>query len=259
MLCFSMSAGPLFAAAYGQDSSITPQKVETAFSRLSAGDDYQGRTSPFVRNITIGLLAAAVIYFTFYDDYNGFRSDDDLTRLFKERNPVKEYSPKTNAAAAKAVKPNAAAKGRLARIFKKMTRCEVFLLAAVGMETVLSFLERESRPYESASLRRAEIERLLKKTAEQTPEKFALTAYLIPERKTVCSVIAETPSFYELLNKQIDFAVSAENKKFTAALQKASSKLVMEQDVNLLKRELKTIGANQNKKQDYLSVDGLLF
>ena len=259
LICFCLFSGPLFADIYLQDSAVTPQKVEAAFSRLSADSSYKSKTSPVLRNMTITLLAAMVIYYTFYDDYNGFSEDDDLTRLLEERNPIKEYSPETNAAAAKTLNRNAAGKSRLARIFKKMTRSEVFILAAVGVETVLSFFERESRHKESASLRRAEIERLLKQTAEQTPEKFTLTAYLISERKTVCSIIAETPSFYELLDKQINFAVSEENKKFTAALRKASENLSVKEDVNLLKRELKTIGADLNKNQNYLSAEGFLF
>ena len=231
--------------------TVTPLDVEILFSRLSA-EVPQKVNKVSVEGPILFLLAAGCVYHVLKDDYldnKVLENEEQIAKWLTHKMPTKEWENFAKANS-KEIERYLQIKGQVPvarkvyarevkplNLVKKLRKFEIFIIAAIGIEVLL----KENYVYAETSVSsvRIQIARLLNKTAQTTPEKFALTAYLIPERKIVSSVIAENPNLYALLEKQIEFALSQDNKKFTAALKDGAPEMMREQNINLLKQEIK--------------------
>lgn len=114
----------------------------------------------------------------------------------------------------------------------------MFIAAAIGIEYLVA--SSNEPPYQTpVSADRVEIKRILTNTAHEHPEAFALSAYLMPYRKLVCSIISEDENLYKLLKEQVEFAISKENREFTGYLLKAAQEEEREEKEKSLKQDLK--------------------
>ncbi len=115
----------------------------------------------------------------------------------------------------------------------------LLIAAVIGVEYLLTSQDKNTCELLPLSSDRVEIKRILITTAREHPEAFALSAYLIPNRRLVCSIISEDEELYDLLKSQVEFALSKENKEFTYYLLKATQEGGEKRKEDLLKQDLK--------------------
>lgn len=242
---FSYSAG-----IRTQDNTVTETDVEVLLSKLP--EDLQKENS-YTKGLTaMSLLVGGYLYLVL-DDYlfekRMLKKEGDIVKWLKLKMPRKEwkYFGETHFSEIKKyiiyksqpreVRRAFAEKVRNTRYMKKTGGALLFIAAAIGIEYLVSSYNNDSYKV-PVSADRIEIKRILTDTAREHPEAFALSAYLMPYRKIVCSVIAEDETLYKLLKKQVDFVLSSENKEFTDYALKAARSIKEDELDSSLRKDL---------------------
>lgn len=242
---FSYSAG-----IRTQDNTVTETDVEVLLSKLP--EDLQKENS-YTKGLTaMSLLVGGYLYLVL-DDYlfekRMLKKEGDIVKWLKLKMPRKEWKHfgETHFSEIKKyiiyksqpreVRRVFAEKVRNTRYMKKTGGALLFIAAAIGIEYLVSSYNNDSYKV-PVSADRIEIKRILTDTAREHPEAFALSAYLMPYRKIVCSVIAEDETLYKLLKKQVDFVLSSENKEFTDYALKAARSIKEDELDSSLRKDL---------------------
>ncbi len=242
---FSYSAG-----IRTQDNTVTETDVEVLLSKLP--EDLQKENS-YTKGLTaMSLLVGGYLYLVL-DDYlfekRMLKKEGDIVKWLKLKMPRKEWKHfgETHFSEIKKyiiyksqpreVRRAFAEKVRNTRYMKKTGGALLFIAAAIGIEYLVSSYNNDSYKV-PVSADRIEIKRILTDTAREHPEAFALSAYLMPYRKIVCSVIAEDETLYKLLKKQVDFVLSSENKEFTDYALKAARSIKEDELDSSLRKDL---------------------
>lgn len=242
---FSYSAG-----IRTQDNTVTETDVEVLLSKLP--EDLQKENS-YTKGLTaMSLLVGGYLYLVL-DDYlfekRMLKKEGDIVKWLKLKMPRKEWKHfgETHFSEIKKyiiyksqpreMRRAFAEKVRNTRYMKKTGGALLFIAAAIGIEYLVSSYNNDSYKV-PVSADRIEIKRILTDTAREHPEAFALSAYLMPYRKIVCSVIAEDETLYKLLKKQVDFVLSSENKEFTDYALKAARSIKEDELDSSLRKDL---------------------
>ena len=239
------------AELFARERTISETDVEVLLAQLP--DDLQPEEGYPLGATAVSLLIGGYLYLV-VDDYiferRMLKKEEAIVKWLRHKMPSKERRRFVNShfsdikkyiiykSQPKEVRRAFVDKIRSARYAKKGMGALLFVAAAIGIEYLVA--SNNEPPYQTpVSSDRVEIKRILTNTAHEHPEAFALSAYLMPYRKLVCSIISEDENLYKLLKEQVEFAISKENREFTGYLLKAAQEEEREEKEKSLKQDLK--------------------